>query len=258
MTAAAGVFLEDLAWPDAAARFAAGAVVLVPIGAAAKEHGAHLPLKTDYLVARELARRVALELPVVVAPVVSFGYYPAFVGYPGSQHLRAETFGAVLTDLFEGLIRHGVTRIAVINTGVSTEAPLRVVVRDLYAKHRVRIAVADIRGLGRSAGVPLGQKLGGHADELETSLVLAIEPGSVRLDRAVPDYGNMLDAPAIVFYQPTVFSGDPASGLDYSRTGARGDPTLATAEKGEAVLAAMARELIDGIRAVFRDANQTT
>jgi len=101
--------------------------------------------------------------------------------------------------------------------------------------------------------VPLGQKLGGQADELETSLVLAIEPGSVRLDRAVPDYGNMLDAPATVFYQPTVFSGDPASGLDYSRTGARGDPTLATAEKGEAVLTAMARELVDGIRALFPD-----
>ncbi len=74
-----GVFLEDLAWPDAAARFAAGAVVVMPIGAIAKEHGPHLPLKTDFLIARELARRVALELPVVVAPVVSFGYYPAFV-----------------------------------------------------------------------------------------------------------------------------------------------------------------------------------
>jgi creatinine amidohydrolase len=246
-----GVFLEDLAWPDAAARFAANPVVVVPVGALAKEHGPHLPLKTDWLVARELARRVALELPVVVAPVVGFGYYPAFVAYPGSQHLRAETFQAVLTDVFEGLIRHGVTRLAVINTGVSTEAPLRVVVRDLYARHRVRIAVADIRGLGRGTGTLLGQKLGGHGDELETSLVLAIDPGAVRMERAEPDYGNMLDAPATVFYQPTEFSSDPASGLDYSKTGVRGDPTLATAEKGQAILAAMARELVDGLRTLF-------
>src|SRR5262249_10187420 len=154
-----GVWLEDLTWPEADARFRAGAIVVVPVGAAAKEHGRHLPLSTDALVARELARRVAEELPVLVAPVVSFGYYPAFVGYPGSQHLRAETFVALLTDVFVGLIRQGVTRIAVINTGVSTEAPLRIAVRDVYATHRIRVAVADIRGLGRGAADLLGQKL---------------------------------------------------------------------------------------------------
>ena len=249
-----GVFLEELTWPEAEARLRSGAVVVVPIGAVAKEHGPHLPLRTDYLVARELARRVAVELPVVVAPVVCFGYYPAFVGYPGSQHLRAETFVALLTDLLENLIRHGVTRIAVINTGVSTEAPLRIAVRDVYAAHRVRVAVADIRGLGRGTTALLGQKAGGHADEMETSLVLAIAPESVRLGRAVPDYGHALEAPATVFYQPAVFDGDPASGLDYSRSGARGDPTLATADKGEVILAEMARELVEGIRALYPDA----
>jgi creatinine amidohydrolase len=249
-----GVWLEELTWPEAAERLGAGALVVVPIGAAAKEHGPHLPLATDLLVARELGRRIALELPVVVAPVVCFGYYPAFVGYPGSQHLRSETFVALLTDLFVGLIRQGATRIAVVNTGVSTEAPLRIAVRDLYATHRVRVAVADIRGLGRGTEGLLGQKLGGHADEMETSLVLAIAPGAVRMERAEPDYGHALVAPATVFYQPTVFEGDPAAGPDYSRTGARGDPSLATAEKGRLILDAMARELVDGLRALFPDA----
>ena len=248
-----GVFLEELTWMEAEARLGPGAVVVVPVGAIAKEHGPHLPLQTDYLVARELARRVAVELPVVVAPVVCFGYYPAFVGYPGSQHLRAETFIALLTDLFEGLVRHGVTRVAVINTGVSTEAPLRVAVRDFYAARRVRVAVADIRGLGRGTTSLLGQKLGGHADEMETSLVLAIRPEAVRMTRAVPDYGHALEAPATVFYQPTVFAGDPEAGLDYSRSGTRGDPTLATAEKGAVILDVMARELVDGIRSLYPD-----
>jgi creatinine amidohydrolase len=249
-----GVWLEELTWPEADVRFRAGAVVVIPVGAAAKEHGRHLPLSTDALVARELARRVADELPVVVAPVVSFGYYPAFVGYPGSQHLRAETFVALLTDVFAGLVRQGVTRIAVINTGVSTEAPLRIAVRDVYAIHRVRVAVADIRGLGRGATDLLGQKLGGHADELETALVLAIAPHAVRMDQAEPDYGHALEAPATVFYQPTVFDADPASGPDYSRTGARGDPSLATVEKGRQILEAMARELCDGLRALYPEA----
>jgi creatinine amidohydrolase len=63
-----GAFLEDLTWPEAGARIAAGAVVVLPVGAAAKEHGPHLPLRTDYLVARELGRRVAEALPVLVRP----------------------------------------------------------------------------------------------------------------------------------------------------------------------------------------------
>jgi creatinine amidohydrolase len=250
VTAVRGAFLEDLTWPEAEARLVAGALVVVPVGAAAKEHGPHLPLSTDYLVARELGRRVAEALPVLVAPVISFGYYPAFVRYPGSQHLRAETFTALLTDVLAGFIRQGARRLAVINTGVSTEAPLRVVVRDLYAAHGVRVAVADLAALGRAIRPRLRQRLGGHADELETSLVLAIAPEAVRMDRAEPDYGHALDAPRTVFYQPVVFDDDPAAGADWSRTGARGDPSLATRETGEAALAEITRELVEGLRAL--------
>jgi len=248
-----GAFLEDLAWPEAAGRITAGVVVVVPVGAAAKEHGPHLPLKTDYLVAREFGRRVAEALPVLVAPVVSFGYYPAFVRYPGSQHLRAETFMALVTDVLTGFARLGARRLAIINTGVSTEAPLRVVVRDFYAAHGVRVAVADLAALGRAVRPRLRQKLGGHADELETSLVLAIEPDAVRMDRAEPDYGHMVDAPATAYYQPVVFDADPGSGPDWSRTGARGDPSLATRETGEAALQEITRELIDGLVALYPD-----
>jgi creatinine amidohydrolase len=248
-----GAFLEDLTWPEAGARIAAGAVVIVPVGAAAKEHGPHLPLRTDYLVARELGRRVAEALPVLVAPVVSFGYYPAFVRYPGSQHLRAETFSALLTDILSGFVRQGARRLAILNTGVSTEAPIRVVVRDFYAAQNVRVAVADLATLGRAVKPRLRQRLGGHADELETSLVLAIEPEAVRMNLSEPDYGHLVDAPATVFYQPVVFDADPGSGPDWSRTGARGDPSLATRETGEMALAEITRELVDGLVALYPD-----
>jgi creatinine amidohydrolase len=248
-----GVFLEDLSWPEAAARISAGDVVVVPVGAAAKEHGPHLPLRTDYLVARELGRRVAEALPVLVAPVVSFGYYPAFVRYAGSQHLRAETFSALLSDILTGFVRQGARRLAIINTGVSTEAPIRVVVRDFYDAHGVRVAVADLAALGRAVKPRLRQRLGGHADELETSLVLAIEPGAVRMERAEPDYGHMADAPVTVFYQPVVFHSDPGSGPDWSRTGARGDPSLASRETGELALQEITRELVDGLVAIHPD-----
>ncbi|GAB4182673.1 MAG: creatininase family protein [Thalassobaculales bacterium] len=245
-----GVWLEDLSWPEAEAWFARDAPVVVPIGAIAKEHGHHLPLKTDYLVARELGRRVAAALPVVVAPVIGFGYYPAFVRYPGSQHLSAETFIAVVSELLGGLIRHGVKRIAIINTGVSTEPPLRIAQRDILEKTGVRVACADIRGFGRAADGLMAQKLGGHGDEHETSVILAIDRNAVRMDKAVPDYGHALAQPRTVFYLPSVFDGDPASGIDYSATGVRGDPSLATVAKGEAILDAMAADLIAGLKAL--------
>ena len=97
-----GVWLEDLTWPEAKARFDSGAAVIIPIGAASKAHGAHLPLKTDALTARALAQRLVERLPVVAAPVVGFGYYPAFTGFAGSQHLAADTFRAMMREQIAG------------------------------------------------------------------------------------------------------------------------------------------------------------
>src|SRR6476620_480457 len=119
-----GVWLEELTWPEAKQRFDAAAVVVIPIGAASKAHGAHLPLKTDALTARALAQRLIECLPVVAAPVVGFGYYPAFASFAGSQHLSAPTFKALLMDLIGGLRGQGARRIVVLNIGVSTEQPL--------------------------------------------------------------------------------------------------------------------------------------
>ncbi len=249
-----GAWLEDLTWVEAGERLEAGWPVIIPIGARAKEHGHHLPLKTDYLTAREFGQRIADALPVVVAPVVDFGYYPAFVNYPGSQHLRADTFINVLKDLIGNFIDHGVTRIAVVNTGVSTEAPLRIAVRDIYEERKVRVATTDIRMLGSATKGMMKQKLGGHGDEQETSMILAIEPKSVKMKLAKTDYGHALSEPKTVFYIPTVFDGDRNSGPDYSITGVRGDASLATPEKGRKVLDAMATELIDGIKAIFPEA----
>ena len=249
-----GRWIETLTWPEAKHLIEAGWPVVVPIGAISKEHGPHLPLNTDFLYARALAERIATALPVLIAPVVSFGYYPAFVRYPASQHLSAATFGALLTEILSKLIDDGARRIAVVNTGVSTEPVLRIVVRDLYARTSVRVRTADIRQLGQATRRLLTQRLGGHADEGETSVMLAVAPDLVRLDRAEEDYGHALAQPESCFYSPTIFQSDPGSGPDYSATGVRGDPRHATAEKGNAILDEMARELIGSLMAEFPEA----
>ncbi len=114
--------------------------------------------------------------------------------------------------------------IVIVNTGVSTEGPVTVVVRETLEHKNVRIPVAHIRALGNATRGMMSQKLGGHADEMEASLILAIAPELAHIDRAVEDYGNALNEPKTVFYIPTIFRGNAKSTPDYSVSGARGDP----------------------------------
>lgn len=217
MTTDTGVWLEDLTWPEAKARFEAGALVVVPVGAAAKAHGPHLPLKTDAVTARALAQRLIDRLPVVAAPVVGFGFYPAFTTFAGSQHLSADTFKALLAELLGNLRSHGVRRLVILNTGVSTEKPI-----DEVASGAADLLAVHMRGLGGSAEKLLAVAEGGHADERETSVMLALDPRSVRVDRLV------LQGP-------------------FDRTGATGDPSRATAFKGERILAARIDDIVTAI-----------
>jgi creatinine amidohydrolase len=217
-----GVWLEDLTWPEAKAMFDAGTVVVVPIGAVAKAHGPHLPLKTDALTARALGQGLIERLPVVAAPVLGFGFYPAFTSFAGSQHLTADTFKAVVRELLGSLAAHGVRRIALINTGVSTEKPLDEVGQETGA------LVLHMRLLGQAAEALIEHREGGHADERETSVMLALEPRSVRMDKL------RLDGP-------------------FEQTGATGDPTRATAFKGERLMAARLDDLVAALTKRWSD-----
>ncbi len=240
-----GAWIEDLSWPEVAERIVRGAPVLIPVGAAAKEHGPHLPMNTDWLIARALAGRVAAALPVLVAPIVGHGHYPAFVRYPGSQSLQATTMIDVMVDLLDRFIAQGATRLAIINTGVSTEAPLALATRTICEKHGVRVGTAHLREVGLAAAPLLKNPGGGHADERETSLMLAIAPERVRLD--------LVTAPATVrasavFRVPIELS--PATDPE----GYLGDPRQASAATGGALLDAIVQELVAGLRALFPDA----
>jgi len=251
------IFLEDLSWNEAAERLAAGVIVLIPVGAAAKEHGRHLPLKTDAVLARELARRAAADMPVMIAPVIDFGHYPAFVEYAGSQSLSAETFIALVQEIVEGFIRQGARRIAILNTGVSTEAPLAIAQRRIFDRHDVRIAVADLRFLGRAADHVLEHPDGGHADERETSIMMAIDAALVRspIARRSPDAtGAAPGAESGAFRRPVRLSPDRPDSPDFSPDGATGQPWRASRAKGDALMDAIVDDLRRGLRQAFPDA----
>ncbi|MCW5730974.1 MAG: creatininase family protein [Alphaproteobacteria bacterium] len=248
-----GAWLEELTWDEAKDALDGGWPVLFPVGAAAKEHGLHLPLATDYLIARDLAERLLERLPILVAPVIGFGHYPAFLSYAGSQSLSAATFIALIVELAEGLIAQGARRIAYLNTGVSTEAPLQIAARQVFDRHGVRPAIADLRRLGRNADHVLARPGGGHADERETAIMLAIAPERVRLARAALRPGAA-DEAGQVLRQPVRLSPVAADGCLTSESGATGDASAASAEKGHIVLASILEELEEGLRSLWPDA----
>src|SRR5262245_5451830 len=120
-----GVRLQALTWPEAERVLTPDAVVVIPIGAAAKEHGPHLKLENDLLLAEYFTRRVLEKARVVVAPVVNYHFYPAFAEYPGSTSLRLDTARDLIVDICKSLACFGPRRFYALNTGVSTVRALK-------------------------------------------------------------------------------------------------------------------------------------
>src|ERR1700730_6140543 len=114
-----GILLENLTWVEAEKVLTTDTVVVIALGAESKEHGPHLKLKNDWLIAEYLKKRVLQSSKVVVAPTINYSFYPAFVEYPGSTSLRLETARDEVVDLCRSLARFGPKRFYIINTGIS-------------------------------------------------------------------------------------------------------------------------------------------
>lgn len=241
LAATHGVLLEDLTWPEAEKRLNANTVVVIPLGAESKEHGPHLKLKNDFLIAEYLKRRVVESADVVVAPTINYNFYPAFVEYPGSTSLRFETARDMVVDICRSLARFGPRRFYVLNTGVSTRRPLAEAVAMLRADGIV------MRYLDLNVTEPVEKTIkkepaGTHADEIETSMMLYIAPDTVDMSKAVRDIHE--DHAGPLTRDPNNHAGT------YSPSGVWGDATLATREKGRVVTEALVAAILGEIEAL--------
>lgn len=236
--------VAELTWDEVERRLGGGALALLPIGAGAKEHGFHLPMGTDQLQAEALADRLIARVGVsgidlLVWPTLTYGYYPAFTAYAGSVALLQPTFVAVVREIVSGLIGFGARRVFVLDTGISTIPAVAGAIGHLPKAHHLRIHAGPRY---REAAARLAeQPYGSHADELETSRMLALFPDRVDMSRAGASPVHA-EGPKPGALSPT----DPAS-PNYSPSGSFGDPTLASREKGEVLVEAMLGDLEDAV-----------
>lgn len=159
-----GVHLERLSWVDAEKTLTSDAVVVIPLGAALKEHGPHLKLRNDLGLAEYFTDRIVTAVPVVATAPLTYHFYPAFLDYPGSTSLSLETARDATVQIVRSLAQHGPRRFYVLNTGISTVRALEPAAATL-ANDGILLRFTDLGGALERIAAPIRRQDGGsHAD----------------------------------------------------------------------------------------------
>lgn len=183
--------LEHMTWPEVRAALDAGCTTVVFACGAVEQHGPHLPLFTDAEIGSELSRRVATALgDALVAPTVRVGCSEHHMAFPGTISLEESTFAAVLRDYVRSLARHGFQHICVIPSHGGNFAPLThalPMLREAAGKRAHVAAFTDLQAVistwARLAGaLGFAERVAGHADIAESSVMLALHPDLVRIE----------------------------------------------------------------------------
>ncbi len=215
--------IENISWIELDKLLGEYDTVVFAIGARTKEHGPHLQLNNDYILAEKLLDKVMENVSVLVLPTLQYGYYPAFLEYPGSVSIRKNVFRDTIIDICHAFINHGVRKFYILNTGISTVPAIE------EAKNKMKdatIAYLNLIDFDKTLPDIEEQEGGTHADELETSMMLYLAPETVDMKLAVKDYHP----------DNGYLSRENVVGKTYSKTGIFGDPTLASVDKGKIIV----------------------
>jgi len=214
--------LADTAWPELAALAAAGAVLVVPVGAT-EQHGPHLPVTTDSDIATAVVAAAAAGNPLLVAaPVVAYGSSGEHDGFAGTLSIGQEVIESLLLELGRSATAQ-FAHVVFACTHGGNAGPLHRALTRLTEESR------PVTGWWPRWDGDL------HAGRTETSIMLAIDPDRVRLVDAVP--GNTSRLPELL---PLMQSGGVRS---VSPNGVLGDPTGANADEGRVLIQAAAADL---------------
>lgn len=232
--------LALMTWTEARQAIIPGRPVILPLGST-EQHGPHMPLAVDSIMAGEWARRLAERLDALYTPVMPYGQVWSARGFPGTISLAPATLEAVLFDVASSLYRHGARRLVLLsghmgNTQVM-QSSARQLLEELPDFAVVWLVYPNAKQVVQGVTeTPFWDGSNFHAAEVETSLMLAVAPELCRMDRAPREYPPV----------PAGFHARPVPWDTFSKTGVFGDATAGTAEKG-AVLIEKWLEVMAGI-----------
>ncbi|MEW6523321.1 MAG: creatininase family protein [Bacillota bacterium] len=220
--------LAHLSWPQAKQALAEGRVVVVPIGST-EQHGPHLPVGTDFMVAETIAHQVARRTKCLVTPTIPIGYAHYHTDFPGSLSVSLSTLEAYIMESLSSLIHHGATHILFVNAHGGNMPALDQVCYRLRRRGIVAATVLwwDVLGTLTPESSPAG-----HGDWIETSMVLSTHPGTVTMEQARMPEVSDVDVDTLTLASPhaVLFRGVPVhvrlTTADYSPTGNMPEPGL--------------------------------
>ncbi|MFE7114468.1 creatininase family protein [Streptomyces sp. NPDC057654] len=217
----------------------AATIAVLPIGSF-EQHGAHLPLTTDTLVASGVAKALAEAYPLLLLPPITIACSHEHAGWAGTVSIRSATLTAIITDIAQSLRSSGIDQLVLVN-GHGGNYVLSNVVQEANTDGP-RMALfpgrADWARARQAAGLESSAHDDMHAGEIETSLLLHLCPGQVR--EAYKSADHVADRPHLLIHGVR----------PYTASGVIGQPSLATPEKGETVLASLTASFTDTLRAL--------
>jgi creatinine amidohydrolase len=228
-------------------------VAVIPV-ATIEDHGPHLPVDTDLLLCEAACERAVAQVPAkaILVPPVIHGYSPHHMDFPGPITIQWDTFVKYVLDVCKSLVAHGFKRILIVN-GHGSNTPFVEVVARLTVVQTGALAAAvnywNAPGVHEVAeSLRESDKVGGmnHACEFETSIYLALRPDLVDMSKAVRELSHQ---PTKNYWTDLVGGDGPLMMMEHwsalSRSGVMGDPTKASPQKGEKLLAAAAAGLVE-------------
>lgn len=220
---------SDLTWPEVRAAVDREPWALLCLGAV-EEHGPHLPLGTDAFAAEEFSARLSAAAGLIELPVLPYGQVWSLARFDGSLSVSDTTLVALIVDLADGLAQAGVRGLVLFSAHLGNAAAMKAATRALEERDGLPAIALTYPGLAAVAAEvaqsPRSHPSIMHADELETSIMLALREDVVRMDRAVREYPDY----------PADFDVAPVRWDAISETGVFGDATAATAAKGQRIV----------------------
>jgi creatinine amidohydrolase len=232
----------EIHWPEIAAGGPARWIAVLPL-AAAEQHGPHLPLGTDVMIAQAYLARVRELLPdgipATFLPLQPIGISTEHIGYPGTLTLPTDVALKAWIALGEGIARAGVKKLVMVTSHGGNSAAMTLVAQELRARCGLLAVTTGWSRLSAPEGLFSAEELrhGIHGGAVETSIMLARYPQHVRTDKIADFQSRSIamekDYRWLAAHRPAPFAWQVQ---DLHLSGAVGDATMASAEKGQRLL----------------------